>query len=179
MYVPEFKGPIEGYVVNSLTKNMWRVMRNHTREDMMQEAYIVFMRCAGKYPIIDTPQHFMALFKRAWTNHITDLSVKESAHKATFADQPPPRDEDFLPAEPVGDLDNMGYLSLMVEQAPREVLMVLNLFLNAPQELLELATKAWATQGRRKPDGNAMLNRMLGLPADADPIGKVHDHFRN
>lgn len=178
MYVPEFKGPIEGYVVNTLTKNLWRVQRTHTREDMMQEAYIVFMRCAGKYPIIGTPQHFMALFKRAWGNHITDLSVKDSAHKATFADQPIANDGVFSSFEPMGDLDNMGYLKLMVEQAPNEVLMVLNLFLNAPKELLELATKAWTASGKRKPDGNAMINKMLGLPAESDPIGRVHDYFK-
>src|ERR1700760_3791319 len=75
-YLPEWKGEIEGYVMNTITRHGWRVESTHRREDLKQEAYIVFMRCAAKYPMLDTPQHFMSLFKRAWTNALNDLSVK-------------------------------------------------------------------------------------------------------
>lgn len=178
MYIPEFKGPIEGYVVNYITKQHWRLARTHDRDDMMQEAHVVFLRCAAKYPIIDTPQHFMALFKTAWSNHVNDLSVKATAARALVSENLfEAEDEEVWLRDHAGELDNDGQLAVMLRQAPREVLMVLNLFLNAPQELLELATQAWVTSGRRRVDGNVMVGRLLGLDPEQDPLGKVHDYF--
>lgn len=180
MYTPEFNGPIEGYVMNWIGREYWRLKRTHEREDVKQEAYLVFLRCTSKYPIIDTPQHFMALFKTAWSNHVNDLSEKATKARAlvpeTHLDA---EDGSEWRREAMGETDNAGALTLMVQQAPREVMMVLNLFLNAPQELLELATKAWASQGHRNPHGNMMINKMLGLPADVDSLGKVNDYFKN
>ena len=54
---------------------------------------------------------------------------------------------------------------------------VLSLFLNAPSELLELATQSWRAKGRRKAEGNSMINQCLGLPEGSDPIGAVEDYF--
>ena len=177
MYVPEFKGPIEGYVVNSLKTNYWRIAETHTREDAMQEAWVVFMRCCARYPIIDTPQNFMSLFKRAWINQLNDLANATTRHRALI---PEAEDESGNKIhEPVGETENAGYLTVLVHQAPREVLMVLNLFLNAPTELLELAAKAWSAGGHRNVDGNAMLARLLGTDPKADLIGKVRDHFNS
>ena len=176
MYIPEFKGPIEGYVVNSLKRNYWRIAETHTREEAMQEAWVVFMRCCSRYPIIDTPQHFMSLFKQAWANQLTDLGKQSTKHRALV---PEPEDEAGNKMfEAVGETENAGYLAVLVEQAPREVLMVLNLFLNAPTELLELAAQAWTAQGKRRVDGNAMIARLLGTNPNDDLIGKVHDHFQ-
>lgn len=178
MYIPEFKGPIEGYVVNFIHKQHWRLARTHDREDMKQEAHYVFLRCAAKYPILDTPQHFMSLFKTAWSNHITDLAKRSTAARAMVSEnQFEAEDEEAWVRDHVGELDNEGQLAVMLRQAPREVLMVLNLFLNAPQELLDLATQAWVGSGRRRVDGNVMVGRLLGLDPEQDPLGKVHDYF--
>lgn len=178
MYIPEFKGPIEGYVVNCIRRDHWKVARTHDREDMKQEAHYVFLRCAAKYPIIDTPQHFMSLFKVAWNNHIIDLAKKATVARAIVSEnQFEAEDEEAWVRDHVGEVDNDGQLAVMLRQAPREVLMILNLFLNAPQELLDLATQAWVTSGRRRVDGNEMVARLLGLDASQDPLGQVHDYF--
>jgi len=180
MYIPEFKGPLEGYVVNYINKQHWRLARTHDREDMKREAHYVFLRCAAKYPIIDTPQHFMALFKTAWSNHVTDLSHKATAARAIVSEnQFDDDDEEAWAHDHAGELDNDGQLAVMLRQAPREVLMVLNLFLNAPQELLDLATQAWVTSGRRRVDGNVMVGRLLGMDPEQDPLGQVHEYFRS
>lgn len=176
MYIPEWKGPIEGYVVNSLKREIWRIKRTHDHDDAMSEAYLVFLRCAGKYPIVDTPQHFMALFKSAWACQLIDLSKKATKANALIPESNLESDEG-LQHEPVGELENAGHLLVMLRQAPREVLMVLNLFLNAPTELLDLAQKAWAKQGHRGSDGNAMIARLLGTDPKEDLVGKVVEYF--
>jgi len=77
----------------------------------------------------------------------------------------------------VGDSDTNGMLELMVQQAPNEVRMVLNLLLKAPTELLEMASEAWRSSGKRKAEGNNMINRCLGFPKGTDSLGKVHRYF--
>ena len=173
-YVPEFKGPIEGWLANNVARNLWRLQPLYEREDAMQEGFIVFMRCAAKYPILDNGAHFMALFKRAWNNRLNDLSVKASRTRALHVDQTYHLPADMEVPEAPGDLDNDGLLGVMIRQAPREVLMVLNLLLNAPQELLALATRAWEASESKNSD---MMNRLLGLPDEMPVMTKVRDYF--
>ncbi len=179
-YRPEFKGPVEGWVVNHLKTNYWRVAKTMQRDDVLQEAYLVFMRCAAKYPIMDTPQHFMALFKTAWINQFTDFANKDTASRVV-TEMPRIRvDDDLVEYEPAGEADNDGYLSVLLSEAPKEVLMVMNLFLSAPQEIVELALASWRGKDRRcKAGGSKRINQMLGLPPDLDVIKLTEDHFKH
>lgn len=181
-YTPEWTGAVEGYVKNFLAKNLWRLRGTHEHEDAVNSAYVMFLVCASKYPALDTPQHFMALFKTAWTNEFNDLSVKAgNVRKAISMTDLNRVDEDgeeiTTPIESVGEMDNAGALALMVKQAPKEVLMVLNLFLNAPQELLELATKAWTESGKYQAGGERWVEKMLGMKAGTCPIKKTEEYF--
>ena len=54
-FTPEFKGPIEGWVVNQLERHYWRVQATMTRMDVMQEAYIKFHHLKMKYFIAYCP----------------------------------------------------------------------------------------------------------------------------
>lgn len=178
MYVPEYAGPVEGYAHNYVHRNLWRVSRTHTREDALQEAWLVFARCQGKYPQIDTPQHFMALYKTALYRHFVDLALSASHYKAEVPEAQFDReDEQEWSRQPVGDLDNDGQLRVLIRQAPREVKMVLSLFLNAPQELLDVALQAWETRGRRRAEGNRVIGRLLGLHQGANVLDQLEEHF--
>lgn len=180
MYVPEWKGPIEGYVVNSLSKQTWRVSSTHDRDDLRQEAYLVFLRCTARYPIIDTPQHFMSLFKTAWSRHMHDLAKKERVNHLMVPEAQLDReDETEWTRDHVGDLDNEGRLAVLIRQAPREVLLVLNLLLSAPQELLDLATASWDRRGRGAGDPEELVSRLLGLDPESRPLSAVREHFRH
>lgn len=161
-----------------MRRHYWRIEATHTREEYLQEARVTFLRCAAKYPALEAPQHFMSLFQRAWLNDLNDLSNKATKAGKLVSDHALNGEtgEPFL-HEPIGELENLGYLLTLVRQAPEEVLMVLNLFLNAPAELLELATTAWARQGHRS--ANGLVSRLLGLNPDQDVLGQVQRFFSN
>ncbi len=179
-HLPEFKGAIEGYVVNFLKKNHWRISNTHDREEAIQEAYIVFLRTAARYPLVETPQHFMALFKTSWANEFTDLAAKATYARQLVSEhlfEDGGGEEVWWTRAVIGDTDNDGTLGVMLRQAPREVVMVLNLFLNAPQELLELALSTWRKNGRYKADGDKAVAKMLGLPPDSTPVTDTQRYF--
>lgn len=180
-YKPEFQGPIEGWTVNHIHANFWRVSRVREREDLHQDAQLVFLRCAAKYPDMDTPQHFMSLYQRAWMNHIHDLSNLQTQVKAEVSMQREAAledTEDRYEPELIGDLDNDGYFAVKLHQAPHEVKRVLNLFLNAPQEILDLALGSWKGRDRRcTTGGSKKICRLLGLSDDLDVMQMVSDYF--
>lgn len=176
-YKPCYDGPIAGWVMNHVQANLWRVSRVRQREDLMQDAYEVFLRVAKKYPNEDTPQHFMSLFQRSWINHVHDLSNANTRQRAEVGFSRTGSEEAYE-WEPSGDTNNDGELAVMLRQAPSEIKMVLSLFLNAPQEILDLALASWRGKDRRcVAGGSARVCRLLGLPEDRDIMQEVADYF--
>jgi hypothetical protein len=179
VYKPEFKGPVEGWVVNQLSKgtlSYWRVERTMSRDEVMQEAYECFLRCCKKFPKspeYDTPQAFMALFKRAWSNRFSDMASYDTEDRNCIS-----VDSGSGPAlDAPGDLENSGFLMVMIKEAPKEVRLVLSVFLDAPKELLEAAFDAWRAGGNNKAGGSRHLNKLLGLDPALDPVKLVEDYF--
>ena len=76
-------------------------------------------------------------------------------------------------------IENEGYLRTLVRQAPREVALVLALFLNAPQELLELALTSFRRVGRagERTADNRRVAALLGLPEDSKPLDSVERYL--
>lgn len=179
-YVPRWEGPVEGYATNQVTRALWRVARTHDRDDLMQEARIVFWRCSRAYPVLDTPEHFMALYKTALRNRVHELANKNTRTPATASNDEWQESGNLAKREQPGDLDNDGYIATLVRQAPREVAMVLSLFLNAPAELLEIAEQSWSNgrRGSEKRDVNAMIRRFLGPAVGEQPVERVEAYFR-
>lgn len=181
-FSPEWKGPIEGYVVNSMRQHYFRVEATMERDDYVQEAYLVFLRVKRTYAgKVTEPQHFMALFKRAWSNKLNDLSNSDTRHRETFvsdhAERDGGNDRDFS-QEHAGETDNEGTLAILIRQAPRDVSMVLNLFLSAPQEILEVALESWRGRDKRcKAGGSERICKLLGLDPSNDVMQRVEDYF--
>lgn len=179
VYIPTFEGAIEGWLHNFLTKNLWRVERTKDRNDCMQEAYCVFLHVAETYPHVDDAPHFMALFKTSWERVFHDFSSVDSAVRSgELIDDGRPQIE-----EPIGDMANEGELRVMLRQAPREVQMVLNLMLRAPQEMLDIALAGFFPRDKRTHNGisakaSARINAMLGLPLEMNTLERVREYFQ-
>ena len=176
-HIPEFEGPIKGWAINFSKKHYWRVERTIPWEDLGQEMYIVFLRLKRKYPDLETPQHFMALFKTAWTNQFHTFA-HEDTHQRFLVPELVETDESWGVPEPMGDLNHDGELGVKLRQAPREITMVLNLILNAPTEMLEIVLASWnGTDKRCKAGGSRTICRALGLDQNRDIMQEVHDYF--
>lgn len=178
-----FEGKIAGYVTNHL--EMWKYEPLYSRDDMMQEATVVWLKCAQEYPHV-VSKHFMALFKTAWYRRCVDMAYDASECRKqigiTFGNTYGDEDETIaLAAEPIGEDENAGYMRTLVrqitEQAPEEVLSVISLMLNAPAELLELASNALGR--RNKNNTNMMVARCLGMPDDSKPVDEAKKYVRN
>jgi len=167
-YRHSFKGPIEGYVVNFLIRDLWKLEPTYGFHDSLNEAWVVFDRVAKTYPDVED-KHFMALFKRAWANRVIDM-----AKKATRQREEIPVHE--IVAESVGDRHNSGYLQVLIKQMPHELASVIRLFLSAPEELLSQVTGTRRSTKKRQ-ISNAMVSTWLGLPAGSQPIDDVEDYF--
>lgn len=147
-------------------------------DDAMQEARIVFLRCARKYANeVDNAAWFMSLYKRSLSARFADLATSDTRYRSTGALMSDLYDDDAQPVEPIGELCNEGELAVMVERAPSEVREVLALLLNAPTEILELASLAWRSRGRKSAFGNAMLNRLLGRDPAHPTLEAVREYF--
>jgi hypothetical protein len=180
-FSPTFEGPIEGYVMNFIHAHQWRAQRDYNRDDLRQESYLVYMRVCSKYPDLEGPAHFMALFKSAWFNHFTNLANKDT--QARFMVQPAVHqaaDGDTYVADVSGDRDNDGYLAVLLKQAPREISMVLALFLNAPQEMLDVVLGSWNGRDKRcRSGGSRKVCQALGIPEDRDVLKAVEEYFKH
>ena len=183
-HTPCFEGPIEGWFVNYSRAHYWRVQRTMPWDDLAQEAYICFLRVAKRYPDIETPQHFMALFKTAWIRKFTDFANADTHDRCVISINQSSKSQDGSDdyesqIDPVGEVDGDGDLAIMLRQAPREVIMVMNLFLNAPTEIAEVALSGWRGKDKRcRAGGSKQICKLLGLPLDLDVMQMVDDYFK-
>lgn len=178
MYQPAFEGPIKGWGVNFCKKNYWRVKVTMPWEDLLQELAVAFLRVKQKYPETESPQHFMSLFQRSWINKFNDFSIEDTHVRKIFVDRFIHDGIDDTEPDTIGELDHDGELSIKLKQAPREVMMVLNLILNAPAELVVVAMQGWnGKDARCRAGGSKRINLMLGLPTDFDVMNMVRNYF--
>jgi hypothetical protein len=175
-----FAGPIEGYVVNYLCREEWKVSSSMERRELISEAWLVWHKIADRYPGVEAP-HFMALFKTAWHRRFLTLAAQDSGARRTFIPMAARADDDgdeLEVLEPPGETENEGVMLAMLRQAPREVAMVLQLFLSAPQELLETALASWQGPKEHRSDGGSLrINQLLGFEPSFDSVGAVREYF--
>lgn len=174
-YVPEFKGPLEGWTVNHVARNYWRVASTQERDDVLQEAYVTFLKVRQRYALtVSEPKHFMALYKTAWERRFTDLANADTARRQEVSGDRGDASVEDLTA---GETDNDGRLAVMLRQAPREVMQVVNLFLSCPQEILDLALQSWQGERRVSDTSSRKVCQLLGLPPGRDVIKETVDYF--
>jgi len=77
-FVPSWDGPLEGWCVNYINKNVWRVIPEHDKDDLYQDAFLFFLVCKERYPQVSEPPHFMALMKTCLRNHINELATRRT-----------------------------------------------------------------------------------------------------
>src|SRR5437879_3859259 len=74
LFRPAFNGPIAGHAVNMSRKYYPLLAAELEFEDLLQEAWIVFLTCQRRYRgVVDNPAWFMALFSVSLQRRMVDL----------------------------------------------------------------------------------------------------------
>jgi hypothetical protein len=164
---PCWEGPTEEWAKRFLWKNRWRCDRIHDTDDLLQDAYLTFLRVANRYPRVMGQGPFMALFRTAMTNEMHDraryMRRKREQHQDTSVDAGEITGR-------IGDLANEGYLSLLIETAPQELQLALLCIIQNPPEL--------ACLPNRHENLNMRLRRVLGYDSNVDLTGELRSLLR-
>lgn len=124
-YVPRWVGPIEGHAVNVSKSFFSQLCAFYEFDDLLQEAYIVFMKCKRAYPKVDNRAWFMGIFKNALRNRMIGL-LEHRATRYNFI-------EDVTDIEePVKD-DNT-FLGIVLRELPCDVQELLATFVGSSEQ---------------------------------------------
>ena len=115
-FVPRWVGPVQGHAINVARRFYPRLAAHHEFDDLLQESYIVFLRCKRRYGgKIDNAAWFMSLFRTALHNQFLRLISQLPGYNLI---------EDYgghsIP-EPVGELESSAYLLHLFTQLPIEI----------------------------------------------------------
>lgn len=159
---PAWDTSIRGWAVNFIRKNIWRCDGIHDFDDLLQDAYLTFMKVVNSYPRVVEPKHFMALYKTAMANEMTDRSrykrKKDEVNVVTDVDAVE------LCLGRIGESTNEGYLRALVSELPEEISLALAVFADE-DKLKELRSPA--KKGCRE-NLNTKIKRVAGITAPTD-----------
>lgn len=111
---PRWNAALQGHAVNVIRKFYPRLVSDYEFDDLLQEAFIVYMRCKERYgATVDNPRWFMALFSRSLVNKLINLTEKAGRYISIEA-----LDEDF--PEPATQYDE-AYMTCLLRELPVEV----------------------------------------------------------
>ncbi len=130
---PCWEGPTKEWTIGFIRKHRWRCDCIHDFDDLLQDAYLTFLKVSNRYPRVVTQAHFMTLYRTALKNEMHDRSRymqrKREQHQDLSVDA-----ADLCPLR-IGEASHNGYLNLLIEQAPEGVRLALQCLLQNPPEL--------------------------------------------
>lgn len=138
--------------------NKWRCDRINDHYDLMQEAFLVYMRIVEKYPRIITAKDFMKLYRASLANWFHDRSL--DAARGRRGSLNVTQDD---PTELLGCLCEcpVNGINILLSEAPQEVRLALGLLAGQP-ELIR------AGSPDERENLNMKLRRILGLSEKFD-----------
>lgn len=113
VYKPRWNRAFQGRAINLAKKFYPKLSTDYEIDDLVQEAYIVFLRCSRKYVgTVDNPKWFMSLYNRALINTFITFSTKTAQYSFIAS-------TDTLP-EVATEYDE-SYLRVFLQELPPEV----------------------------------------------------------
>ena len=124
-FTPSFEPVLCGWAVNYTSKHIWRVGRDHEFDDLMQDAFLIFLKCCENYPdVVDEPQ-FTSLFQAAFINHIHHLSNVRTQRREVSSQSDEGDDPidffDSMPAKVSSDILEHVEFRILLDDAPAEL----------------------------------------------------------
>lgn len=157
----------EGWAASFIKSNIWRCDRVYEFQDLMQEAYLTFVKVMNTYPRVIEARHFMALYKRAMINQMHDRSCYKQRREALVTDVS--MDISDLYAGRIGEVTNAGYLAVFLGEIPDELKLALSL---AASDKTEMQPRKRRKLAERE-NLSRRVGRILGMPSNRDPIADL------
>lgn len=104
----------EAFSRKFVAKNLWRVAPEFDFEDLMQEAYVVFLVVQRRYPQVVDAKHFMALFHTSLRNHVHKLATKRTQRPDHVLDDAEARIFAIETDDFIGEME----VQMLLEDAP-------------------------------------------------------------
>lgn len=173
VWKPEWEPKVRGWALKYIRENKWRFEHLHDVDDLMQDAYLVFLKVCDSYPRVVDPPHFMSLYKRSLSNFLTDRS-REYARKQNIIDEsvyipateelPPAADKSLIP------FYDSGPLEALLRNGPEELRLLID-FIKDDANLVKLRQPQREARGQPRMNIDQRLSSLLGV--SSFPFRKV------
>lgn len=178
--IPPFEGTLEGFTKKYLNSHGWRLQSAFEFDDLMQEAYIVYLKCKRAYEgKIDNAAWFMGLYKSSLARRVHDLSKETTVINELVPLEQSVNGDDFnlLDVLSLVQSETDGYMEILKRQMPEELRAVFSFLENAPAPLLASIENAWSGSKKRKAFGVKHLCELCGIDPNTDLISMAREHF--
>ncbi len=168
-WVPEWTKAVEKWTAVQIRENLWRFDRIEGADDVMQQARILFWELSLRYPIVNNPNHFFALYKTSLLRRFVD---KSRARTRSAIEQDVSVD-DLTMETSMGHTINAGHVAMLLEEMPDELKLVLG---SLTSGRIRLKLDRPTTSKRRRENHNMRLKRRLGIDL-VDPVGTLREYL--
>lgn len=130
--------PTIGWIRKTARQHYWRVARWYDLDDLIQDGVLHYYRILRRYPDISDKRHLMGLFKRAYHNHLNDLSndrTRQLQLEVLSADISPLEEPDFVLEHYRDPRPTDSEFSELFMDAPSWVREVIRMLIEHPREL--------------------------------------------
>ena len=171
----EYKGSVEGWVTNFLSKNYWKIKELMAFDDAQQEGGYVFYLMKSRYEKrqeLKSDAQYMAIFKVFWKRYFIDLTKKNDKQKKFLVvSQIPTKDSSLPDSEFEESLFGIGEQSLETLilinrqiQKDNDLKNLINLFCSTDEKIRQdIRANVRFSTNKRDVLGNKFLCEKLGI----------------
>lgn len=121
------------------TKEAWKTSYlSIDREDLEQEAYLVFYKCIDNKYSYENEKHFFSFFRLSFKNRIIDLIKNRRLEKEAVVTYSLENENGESYLENIKESSDSSDFNTKLKEAPEEIRAILTLLQNYPQEMISL-----------------------------------------
>lgn len=160
VWKPRWEPEIKNWSKAYIAKNKWRCESINGVDDLLQDAYVVFLKVSEAYPRCVEPARFMALYKTSFRNMIFDKS-RELERRFYVID-------DFEEVNPIKEdrvvdpMSDMGSVAALISQGPPEIRMFMS-FIMQDDNLVKLREPQRLHRGEPRMNFDQRVAHLLGI----------------
>lgn len=167
--IPAWDPDIKKWTAAFSHRNFWKCKDySLSREDLVQEGWLVYNRVLAKYSHITNPGHFFSLYRTSFEREFFDFMEKGDQLRSIVDTT-----VDLYLGEQFSDCGENAAFARLLAEGPEELRLVLSMF-NDPILLAELRKPYREKRGQVRESLNQRMCRLLDI-ARVDLLGPVRE----